>query len=107
MNDETIPKHPTLKERWRVMRSQIDALRIAYRDPRTPWYARAWLALVLAYALSPIDLIPDFIPILGHLDDVILIPLGVWIALRLIPASVWEDARRAVQSPPPDSPQEK
>jgi uncharacterized membrane protein YkvA (DUF1232 family) len=70
-------------------------LYLACRDPRTPWYAKAFAGVVVAYALSPLDLIPDFIPVLGYLDDLILIPLGIWVAVRLIPALVLEDCRRA------------
>lgn len=67
---------------------------IAARDPRTPWPARILAAVVVAYALSPIDLIPDFIPVLGYLDDLFLVPLGIWLVLRLIPGEVMADARR-------------
>ncbi len=90
---------------WRRLKSwatrlkrEIHALGLAARDPRTPRLAR-WLAVgVVAYALSPIDLIPDFIPLLGFLDDVILLPLGLWIVLRLIPDEVMQDCRtRAAQ----------
>jgi uncharacterized membrane protein YkvA (DUF1232 family) len=66
---------------------------IAARDPRTPWVAKALALLVVAYALSPIDLIPDFIPVLGHLDDLILVPLGIWAVLRLVPPEVMAEAR--------------
>ncbi|MFC6662253.1 YkvA family protein [Deinococcus multiflagellatus] len=69
----------------RRLKAELLALSLAARDPRTPWYARAWALLVLAYALSPIDLIPDFIPVLGQLDDLLLVPAGLWLALRLIP----------------------
>ena len=65
----------------------------ACRDPRTPWYAKALGVAVIAYALSPIDLIPDFIPVLGYLDDLILVPIGIWLVLRLIPREVWRDAQ--------------
>ena len=84
----------TLREKSRQLRAEIRALVVAYRDPRTPWYARACAALVLAYALSPIDLIPDFIPVLGHVDDLILIPLGIALTVRLIPAEVMQEARK-------------
>ncbi len=64
---------------------------LCYRDPRVPWYAKATAALVVAYAFSPIDLIPDFIPVLGYLDDVILIPLGITLVLKMIPAEVHDE----------------
>lgn len=63
-------------------------LYFAYKDGRTPWYAKVIAVCVVAYAFSPIDLIPDFIPILGYLDDVVLVPLGVWVAMKLVPQSV-------------------
>lgn len=66
---------------------------LAARDPRTPLAAKVLAALVVAYAASPIDLIPDFIPVLGYLDDLILVPLGIWLVLRLIPEAVMIDAR--------------
>ncbi len=77
----------------RRLKLEVRALYLAYRDPRTPWYGRLLAALVVAYALSPIDLIPDFIPVLGYLDDLILIPLGVWLALRIIPRDVMAECR--------------
>lgn len=81
------------KARARALKTELHALYLAYRDPRVPWYARAVAALVVIYAFSPIDLIPDPIPILGYLDDLILVPLGVGLALRLIPAEVMADCR--------------
>jgi len=66
---------------------------LAARDPRVPWYAKLVAAAVAAYALSPIDLIPDFIPVVGHLDDVIIVPLGLWLAIRLIPPAVLAELR--------------
>ena len=81
------------KDRAKKLKTEIHALLIAYRDPRTPWIAKAWVLLVIAYALSPIDLIPDFIPVLGYLDDLILLPLGIALALRLIPADIMAEAR--------------
>ncbi|RPH62245.1 MAG: DUF1232 domain-containing protein [Chloroflexi bacterium] len=81
------------REHARALKNEAYALSIAYRDPRTPWYAKAWALVVVAYALSPIDLIPDFIPLLGYLDDLILLPLGVALAIKLIPAGVMEEAR--------------
>jgi uncharacterized membrane protein YkvA (DUF1232 family) len=82
-----------LKSRARALRTETFALYFAYRDPRTPWYAKGWALVVLAYALSPIDLIPDFIPLLGYLDDIILVPAGIALAIKLIPAGVMADAR--------------
>ena len=69
------------------------ALYLAARDPRTPWYARVAAAAVAAYALSPIDLIPDVVPILGYLDDLLIVPLGILLVIRLIPAAVLEEHR--------------
>ncbi len=70
---------------------------IAYRKPGVPWYAKAFCALVVAYAFSPIDLIPDFIPVLGYLDDLVLIPLGVALAIKMIPADILSiSARRGI-----------
>jgi CubicO group peptidase (beta-lactamase class C family)/uncharacterized membrane protein YkvA (DUF1232 family) len=83
----------TLRDRARRLKAETLALYLAARDRRTPWYARLLVAAVVAYALSPIDLIPDFIPVLGYLDDLILIPLGIALALRLIPAEVMAEAR--------------
>jgi uncharacterized membrane protein YkvA (DUF1232 family) len=86
------------RERWRrqasVLKREVYALYLACRDPRAPWYAKALAAGVVAYALSPIDLIPDFIPVLGYLDDMVLIPLGVVLVRALIPSAVMEDCRR-------------
>lgn len=70
------------------------------RDPRTPWLARALALLVLAYALSPLDLIPDFIPLLGQLDDLLRVPAGLWVVLRLIPPAVLAEARRQAAARP-------
>jgi uncharacterized membrane protein YkvA (DUF1232 family) len=83
----------TWTDRARDLKREVYALYLAYRDPRTPWAARIAAACVVAYALSPIDLIPDFVPVLGYLDDLVLIPLGVMLALRLIPPEVMADCR--------------
>jgi len=69
------------------------ALSLVLRHPRTPWYAKIVAWVVVAYAFSPIDLIPDFIPVLGYLDDALLLPLGVWLTVRLIPAEVLTECR--------------
>jgi len=81
------------KQQTRRLKREVYALYVAYRDPRVPWYARLVVALVVAYAFSPIDLIPDVVPVLGYLDDLILLPLGIALALRLIPAAVMSDSR--------------
>ncbi len=75
------------------LKQEIYSLYFAVRDPRTPWYARAFGGLVVAYAFSPLDLIPDFIPVLGHIDDLLIIPLGVFLTLKMIPPEVMADAR--------------
>jgi membrane protein DedA with SNARE-associated domain/uncharacterized membrane protein YkvA (DUF1232 family) len=81
-----------------ALRRDVHAVYLAARDPRVPWYAKALALLIAAYAASPIDLIPDFIPVLGHLDDVILVPLGIWLLLRLIPRDLLEEHRRAAEA---------
>ncbi len=83
----------TWKRRARRLKGEIYALYLAYRDPRVPWYAKGFAALVVGYALSPVDLIPDAIPVLGYLDDLILVPLGIGIALKMIPAEVMGECR--------------
>ena len=82
-----------LRSRARKLKSEIFALYLALRDPRTPWVAKAFGALVVAYAFSPLDLIPDFIPVLGYLDDVILLPVGIWLTIRMIPPAVLDESR--------------
>lgn len=77
------PKHVT-----RNIKKEITFLHKCYKNKNTPWYAKITILLVVIYALSPIDLIPDFIPILGYLDDLILLPLGIWISYKLIPDEV-------------------
>jgi uncharacterized membrane protein YkvA (DUF1232 family) len=79
----------------RALKRDVVALWLAARDPRVPLPAKLMAGLVAAYALSPIDLIPDFVPVLGYLDDVILLPLGIWLALRLIPPGVVAELREA------------
>ena len=81
------------KQKARALKTDTYALYLAYKDPRVPWFARAIIALVVAYALSPIDLIPDFIPVLGYLDDLIIIPLGIALAVRMIPPEVMEECQ--------------
>ena len=86
------------KKSLRALKSELAALYFAYRDPRTPWYAKVAAILVIAYALSPIDLIPDFIPVLGYLDDLIILPLGIFFAIKLIPAEIMASAREKAAS---------
>jgi uncharacterized membrane protein YkvA (DUF1232 family) len=81
------------KKQARALKIQTLALYYAYRDPRTPWYARLFTGFIVAYAFSPIDLIPDFIPVLGYLDDLVIVPLGVLLALKMIPAQVMAECR--------------
>ena len=88
----------SLKAWAKRLKKQIVALYYAYRDTRTPRYAKLISACVVAYAFSPIDLIPDFIPVLGYLDDLILVPLGVKFALRMIPPSVLEEAKAKAEA---------
>jgi len=81
------------KDKARKIKVELYALYLAYRDPRVPLHAKIFAALVVGYAFSPIDLIPDFIPIIGYLDDLILIPLGVALALKMIPPDVMDECR--------------
>jgi uncharacterized membrane protein YkvA (DUF1232 family) len=84
-------------ERWkgwaRQLKLEVYALYIAYKDRRTPWYARVFAAVVVGYAFSPIDLIPDPIPVIGYLDDLVLVPLGVFLAVKMIPNEVMVESR--------------
>ncbi len=82
-----------LREKAGLLEQELRALILAVRDPATPWYAKLLALAILGYAASPIDLIPDFIPVLGYLDDLILLPLGIWLVLRMIPAEVMTRCR--------------
>lgn len=86
------------RQRARQLKAESYALYLAYKDKRTPWYARLFAACVVGYAFSPIDLIPDMIPVLGYLDDLVLIPLGVALALKMIPPEVMADCREQAQT---------
>jgi uncharacterized membrane protein YkvA (DUF1232 family) len=86
------------KARARQLQAEVYALYLACRDPRMPWYAKAVAVCVVGYALSPIDLIPDFIPVLGYLDDLVLVPLGIALALRMIPPAVMAECRERARS---------
>ena len=85
-----------LKQRARALKNEAFAVYLAARDPRTPWYAKALVLFVVAHTFSPIDLIPDFIPVLGYLDDLIITPGGLWLAIRMIPPEVLAEAREQV-----------
>jgi uncharacterized membrane protein YkvA (DUF1232 family) len=82
----------------RAVKRDVHALWLAARDPRTPWFARALALAVAAYALSPIDLIPDFVPVLGYLDDVILVPLGILAVVALVPRHVMAECRSRAEA---------
>lgn len=88
-------------ERWRhrarQLRAETYALYLAYRDPRVPWYVKLLAACVVSYAFSPIDLIPDFIPVLGYLDDLVLVPIGIALVVKMIPESVLIECRQKAQ----------
>ena len=81
------------KQHARQLKAEVFALYLAYKDPRVPWYARVFAACVVGYAFSPIDLIPDPIPILGYLDDLVLIPLGIALAVKMVPPDVLAECR--------------
>ena len=89
-------------ERWkarvRALKTEVHALFLAYRDPRVPWQAKLVAALVVAYAVSPIDLIPDFIPVIGYLDDLLIVPLGIMAVVRMIPAPLMTEFRQAASA---------
>lgn len=82
---------------WRQKAKQLKAetycLYLAYRHPKVPWYAKAFMFVIVAYALNPIDLILDFIPVLGYVDDLIIVPAGIFLALKMIPKEVLEECR--------------
>ena len=88
-------RNPSLFDRLRI---DAHAIWLAARDERTPWHARAFGLLIAAYALSPIDLIPDFIPILGLVDDAIIIPAGIWLFLKMLPKDLFEEHRAAAEA---------
>jgi uncharacterized membrane protein YkvA (DUF1232 family) len=93
-----------LKRRARELKAEVLALYLAARHPGTPWYAKLFLAAIVAYALSPIDLIPDFIPVLGLVDEIVLLPFAIALALKMIPAGVMAECRaRALERRPDGS----
>jgi uncharacterized membrane protein YkvA (DUF1232 family) len=88
----------SLRSRARALKAETYALYLACRDPRTPWHAKLLATIVLAYALSPLDLIPDFVPVLGYVDDLILVPAGIALTLRLIPPEVIAECRQRARA---------
>jgi uncharacterized membrane protein YkvA (DUF1232 family) len=87
----------SMMQRARKLRQDALALYLAYRDPRVPWPARWFILCVVAYAFSPLDLIPDFIPVLGYLDDVIILPLGIYLGVKMVPDDVFAECRQLAQ----------
>ena len=87
-----------LKEWARTLRIELYALYLAYRDPRVHWYERLMAACVVGYAFSPIDLIPDPIPIIGYLDDLIIVRVGIWLGLKMIPKSIMAECREKARN---------
>jgi len=86
------------KEKSKQLKSEIVALYLAAKHPRTPWHAKVLAALIIGYALSPIDLIPDFMPVVGYLDDLILVSAGIALLIKIIPRDVLEECRSRAQS---------
>jgi uncharacterized membrane protein YkvA (DUF1232 family) len=93
-----VPTVEDLKERVRHLKDETFVLYLAARHPDTPWYAKVLVAGIVAYAFSPIDLIPDFIPVLGYLDDLVLIPLGITVSIKMIPREVLAECRSRAQA---------
>jgi len=89
-------------ESWKIkskrLKSEVYALYLASKHPRTPWYAKVLAVLIIGYALSPIDLIPDFIPVVGYLDDLILVPLGIALLIKIIPGNILEECRAKAEA---------
>ena len=86
-----------LRQRASHLQAETFALYLAARHPETPWYAKLLVGAIVAYALSPIDLIPDFVPILGYLDDLVLIPIGIGLAIKMIPPLILAECRARAQ----------
>jgi uncharacterized membrane protein YkvA (DUF1232 family) len=86
------------KTKSNQLQSEIVALYLAYKHRRTPWYAKVLAALIIGYALSPIDFIPDFIPVIGYLDDLIIVPAGIILLIKIIPRDVLEECRAKARS---------
>lgn len=87
-----------LKEKLKQIKSKTATVYVAIKSPKTPWYAKLIGALVICYALSPIDIIPDFVPVLGYLDELLLIPLGVFLTMKLIPKDLWDEFKEEAKT---------
>ena len=96
-----------IQEWAKTLKSNIYALYLAYKDQRTPVSAKICILVIVAYAVSPIDFIPDFIPVFGYLDDIILLPLAIWFTLKLIPKDVWSQCKFQANDNSPELPQYK
>lgn len=90
----------SIKQKASNLETEIYILYLAYRDPRVAWYAKVFMLIVVAYFLSPVDIIPDFIPVLGYIDDLIIVPAGIFLALKMIPKEVMEECRGKAMSEP-------
>ncbi len=88
----------SLRQLAQHLKRDTYAVYLASKDPRVPWYAKALAIAIVAYAFSPIDLIPDFIPIIGYLDDLLIVPTGIWILIKLIPPQVFSECRQKAQA---------
>lgn len=86
------------QQKLHQLKKETYAIYLAGKDPRVPWYARILAGFIVAYAFSPLDLIPDFIPVIGYLDDLIIVPLGIWLVLKMIPPAVMADCRERATS---------
>ena len=93
-------KKKSLKERVKSLKTEVHAVYLASKDARTPWYAKLLMVLVIGYAISPLDLIPDFIPVLGLLDDLVIVPAGIALVVRMIPKDLMEECRRKAKDEP-------
>ena len=93
----------SLKQKIQNLKTEVHALYLASREPRVPWYAKVLMALLIGYAICPIDLIPDFIPVLGQIDDLIIMPAGISVVVKMIPKDVMEECRRKARDEPIDT----
>ncbi|WP_414714878.1 YkvA family protein [Sporomusa sp.] len=100
-NEQELTLNQRLKHWARTLKSNIITIYFALKHPQTPVYAKVFIAIIVGYALSPIDLIPDFIPVFGYIDDVILLPLGIALAIKLIPTNVFNACREEARNNPP------